>query len=167
MLELTPCVIQPVYLNWVLIAANNGIWQGGGVKKITTDMIGRLKAVIRSKITWSVVFVVYLFGVWLSAYRIEVTSMDKWPESKRLGCPHGKEYMLLERVNRPNPWMLESTDEYVFSQELLNNPTCLGAYLKDMSTYKFPYRVIIYDEKQGVELFRIQKTQYSIISTRR
>lgn len=132
------------------------------MKEITADTIGRLKTVIRSRITWSVVFVVYLFGVWLSAYKIEVTSMDKWPESKRLGCPHGKEYMLMERVKKPNPWMLESTKGIVFSQEVLNNPTCLGAYLKDISTYMFPYNVIIYNEKLDVVLFRIQKprTQY-------
>lgn len=93
--------------------------------------------------------------------------MDKWPESEKQGCPHRKEFRFMDREIKPNPWMLESTSEYVYSQELLNNPTCLGAYLKDMSSYKFPYRIIIFDEKQGVELFRIQKTQYSMTSTKR
>lgn len=85
--------------------------------------------------------------------------MDKWPESKRQGCPHRKEYRLMERERKPNPWMLESTEEYVFSQEVLNNPPCLGAYLKDISTYKFPYNIIIFDKNQDVVLFHIQKSR--------
>lgn len=127
------------------------------------NLIGRLKALIRSRITWSVVIVVYLFGVWLSAYKIEVTSMDKSPESERLGCPHIKEYRLMEQERKPNPWVLESTEEIVLSQRMLNNPTCLGAYLKDLSIYKYySFNLIVYDEKQDVVIFRIQKprTQY-------
>jgi len=128
------------------------------MKKITADTIRRLKTVIRSRITWGVVFVVYLFGVWLSAYKIEVTSMSKSPESEKQGCPHINEYRLMEREKKPNPWLLESTEEVVLSQRILNNPTCLGAYLKDLSIYKYySVVVIIYDESQGVSIFRIKK----------
>lgn len=84
--------------------------------------------------------------------------MDKSPESERQGCPHIKEYRLMERERKPNPWMLGSTEEIVLSQRMLNNPMCLGAYLKDLSIYKsYSFNVIIYDEKQNVVLFRIQK----------
>lgn len=107
------------------------------------------------------VFAIYLFAVWVSAYKNEIASMDKWPTSQEMGCPHRKEYSIPERVKKPNPWFLESTNEYVFNQELLNNPSCFGAYLKDIATYRFPYEIIIYDENQGFELFRIQKSSHS------
>lgn len=52
----------------------------------------------------------------------------------------------MERERKPNPWMLESTEEIVPSQRILNSPTCFGAYLKDLSIYKYyAFNVIIYD----------------------
>ena len=103
------------------------------MRKITADTIGRLKAVIRSRVTWSVVFVVYFFGVWLSAYKIEVTSWDKNPEAKKLGCVDISKYAIKDRNKKPNPWLLETVTDSYFSKTILDNAPCLGAYLKDIS----------------------------------
>lgn len=124
-----------------------------------TSIILFLKKTIRSKLTWGIVLAAYLLGVWLSTYMIEVTSMDKWPVSEKQGCPHGKEYRLMNRERKPNPWILESTKEIIFNSTVLDNPICLGAYLKDISTYKFPYNIAIYDEKKDVVLFYIHKSR--------
>ncbi|MBZ0255238.1 hypothetical protein K8I31_04205 [bacterium] len=127
------------------------------------NLIGRLKALIRSRITWSVVFVVYLFGVWLSAYKIEATSWSEWPETKKLGCVDISKYAIKDRKKKPNPWLLKTVTDSYFSKTILDNAPCLGAYLKDISIYKYySANLIIYDEEQDVVLFRIQKprTQY-------
>ncbi len=123
-------------------------------------LLPRLKTVARSKIMWSVIAAGYFFGVWLSAYKVEIASMDKNPEAERQKCPHPSEFRLLQKEKKPNPWLLESTKELKFSSRVLNNPTCFGAYLKDISEYKYyPYEIEIYDEDHGVAIFHIHKNE--------
>lgn len=127
-------------------------------REITPDTTGRLKAIIRSRIAWGVVLVVYLFGVWLSAYKIEVTSWSEWTEAMKLGCEDISKYAIKDRKKRPNPWLLETVTDSYFRKTILDNAPCLGAYLKDISAYKYySADLIIYDEEQDVVLFHIQK----------
>lgn len=120
----------------------------------------RLQVIAQSKITWSIIAAAYLFGVWFSAYKIETASMDKNSEAERQKCPHPSNFRLLQREKKPNPWLLESTKEMKFSARVLNNPTCFGAYLKDISEYKYyAYEIEIYDEDRNVTIFRIHKNE--------
>ncbi|MDD5366145.1 MAG: hypothetical protein PHR30_12460 [Gallionellaceae bacterium] len=133
---------------------------GGVMKKqkpIFDNLFFIFIKIIRSKIAWCVFLFVYLFAVWLSAYMIETASMGEWKISKNMGCPHGKEFRIFELEKKPNPWIFESTNEIVFSYDVLNNPTCFVAYLKDISSYKYPCNITILDKDRNNITFSVVK----------
>ena len=104
------------------------------------------------------ILVLYLCGVWLTAYKIETTSMDKNVEADLQNCPHPSKFRISNKEHKPNPWLLQSVHEVVFSSRLLDHPVCLGSYLKNFSEYKYyDYRIRIYDEIKDLTIFEINK----------
>ena len=102
----------------------------------------------------------YIAGVWFCAYSIETTSMSSNIEADRLGCPRPYVYRVLDRERKPNPWLWQSKDEIVFRASVLQPPACFGAYLMDISKYKYGCHVIVFDVEKDAVIFVIEKPSY-------
>ena len=123
-----------------------------------TNALTVTRRLAKSKLFWSLALIIYLLLVWYAAWSQSVTSWDRWPNTVAMSCPQLYTYTVRDKHRPPNPWLLETRTPTYLDKSVLDNPTCLGAYLADIAAYKYyASDLLIYDSHTGTVLFHISK----------